>query len=686
MSYVRIPHRIPAWVAGLSLLFLAQGCKDPSAPSGGSGTVTVAGVTVTASASSVALPGTIQVTATVQPTGATQSVTWSSSSPTVATVSGSGLVTTLLTGTVTITATSTANPTKSGSIQLGIICPAPRLVTANISANTTWENWVPDPMCFDYVVQADLNFNSAVLTIQPGTVVGFEQGLGMRVRGDAGLVAEGTAAEPIKLTGTTMQRGFWKGVAIEFSTYADNVVAYTTIEYTGGAAISNTQDASLMIVGGNTTVRLEHSVLQQSAGYGLFLDRDVVVQGAGANQLTGNALGPAWTFASEVDDVVRGNAILTGNDVDEVAVFPTPIANSPTWTKAAYRILQDPAREAFNVGGSLTLDPGVTIRFEGDMAMLVSNGGALTAVGTSSDPIVLTGTQHTPGHWRGLGFLNTTAAANQLDHVVIEYGGSERIGAGPPANLVLCCGAGTESQVKITNTILRFGSSYGLYVADPSRPDGFMNNTVTGNVLGAAYVDAPVVDDLLAGNAMSGNLVDEIMVEIPAGGIPDSDTWRDLGSTYVVRFGGAPNLRVTGSLTIEPGVDVLFEDDTGIEVWSGAFLRAEGTLLNPITMGAKNSMWWGIGFLDGGGSFDYLTLTGAGSRQWSFVTQMGAIAVRTNDTDNPPAASVHLTKDVSLSGGPFAVVFGYGDTFVQGCPGNVFIPPPDVVSDHCQPG
>ena len=69
-----------------------------------------------------------------------------------------------------------------------------------------------------------------------------------------------------------------------------------------------------------------------------------------------------------------------------------------------------------------------------------------------------------------------------------------------------------------------------------------------------------------------------------------------------------------------------------------------------------------------------------------FVHHPGAFAIRTNDTDNPPSASVSLTGDVSLSGGSFDIVFGHGDTYVQGCPGNIYIPPPDMVSDHCRPG
>lgn len=75
----------------------------------------VTSVSVTPSTASIAVGATRQLTATVAPSGATQSVTWTSSAPGVATVSASGLVTGVSAGSATITATSTADGTKTGA-------------------------------------------------------------------------------------------------------------------------------------------------------------------------------------------------------------------------------------------------------------------------------------------------------------------------------------------------------------------------------------------------------------------------------------------------------------------------------------------------------------------------------------------------------------------------------------------
>lgn len=69
--------------------------------------VPVTGVTVAPKTSSVAMGATRNLVATVAPTNATnKSVTWATSNPLIATVSASGVVTPVSSGTCTITVTT----------------------------------------------------------------------------------------------------------------------------------------------------------------------------------------------------------------------------------------------------------------------------------------------------------------------------------------------------------------------------------------------------------------------------------------------------------------------------------------------------------------------------------------------------------------------------------------------------
>ncbi|MBI6975138.1 Ig domain-containing protein [Pseudomonas lactis] len=75
----------------------------------------VTGVTVAPGTASIAVAATRQLTATVAPAGASQAVTWTSATPSVATVNSSGLVTGVAAGTSIITATSVADGTKTST-------------------------------------------------------------------------------------------------------------------------------------------------------------------------------------------------------------------------------------------------------------------------------------------------------------------------------------------------------------------------------------------------------------------------------------------------------------------------------------------------------------------------------------------------------------------------------------------
>lgn len=82
--------------------------------------VAVTSVTVTPDTDTLAIAATSQLSAAVAPGAASQSVTWSSSDPAVATVSATGLVTGVSAGTATITATSVIDGTKKDTCDITV--------------------------------------------------------------------------------------------------------------------------------------------------------------------------------------------------------------------------------------------------------------------------------------------------------------------------------------------------------------------------------------------------------------------------------------------------------------------------------------------------------------------------------------------------------------------------------------
>jgi uncharacterized protein YjdB len=121
----------------------------PSGPSVVSVSVSPRSLTLYPSSCPSSGPSTGQLTATVTVTGgASQAVTWTSSNNSVATVSSSGLVTVVGTGTTTITVRSSVDPTKFDQATITVnSCPAalvllfsgsPTTITRGQSATLSW--------------------------------------------------------------------------------------------------------------------------------------------------------------------------------------------------------------------------------------------------------------------------------------------------------------------------------------------------------------------------------------------------------------------------------------------------------------------------------------------------------------------------------------------------------------------
>ncbi len=166
----------------------------------GESTPTVNSVTVSPASATLDPNGTQQLTANVDatPASADKSVTWTSSDPSVATVSESGLATAVAQGTATITATSNLDNTKSGTCNITVNAPAAPIPVTAIALNkstTTIAIGDSETLTINYT-PADANTGKAVNWSSSNTSVATVDNSG-KVTG----VAVGTAT--ITATSTT---------------------------------------------------------------------------------------------------------------------------------------------------------------------------------------------------------------------------------------------------------------------------------------------------------------------------------------------------------------------------------------------------------------------------------------------------------------------------------------------------
>ena len=107
------------------------------------GTIPVETVTLNSATKSIAKGATFQLTATVKPDNATdKTLTWTSSNPLVATVTSTGLITGLKTGTSDIKATSSNGKIATCSVTVTPIVKTPtNLVASNVTATSVKLEW-----------------------------------------------------------------------------------------------------------------------------------------------------------------------------------------------------------------------------------------------------------------------------------------------------------------------------------------------------------------------------------------------------------------------------------------------------------------------------------------------------------------------------------------------------------------
>ncbi len=448
-----------------------------------------------------------------------------------------------------------------------------------------------------YLVNSSLNVtNGATLTLAPGVTLKFAAGKEMTVS-DGILVADGTADDSIVLTGQAQTAGYWGGLRFYQSNSTSNVLDYVTVEYGGGY-----WDANLVVTGSSSTpsrVVVTNSTLSDSESYGLYCDSYGVLSTFSNNTITENTLGAAWMNANVVG-YLDADSSYSGNTADEVRIWGSSVEDDQTWPgiNADYRIEGD-----ITVSADLTIDPGAQLVFEAGHEMTVDPNGTLSAVGTETDGIVFTGVEQTNGYWGGLRFYQSNSTSNQLDYVTIQYGGGYW-----DADLVVTGSSSNLSRVNVTNCTLSGSETYGLYCDSNGVLSTFNNNTMTGNTLGAAHMDANVVGYLDGDSTYVGNDRDE--VRIWGSSVEQDQTWPAIDGDYFL----AGDVTVSAHLTLEAGAQLVFDSGQEMTVDNSGSMTAVGTETEPIVFTGQEQIvgyWGGLRFYDSNSTdnqLEYVTI------------------------------------------------------------------------------
>ena len=613
--------RIAPIVFALLVAAVLAACGAPTPP------VVVTGVVVSPDAATIEVGETVSLSATVQPAGVSQAVTWASGSPSVAAVDSSGVVTGVSAGTAVITATSVADSAQSGSATVTVV---PGLVDCDDATPLSDDIVVDTTLPLScYLVSSNVTV-SAALTLLPGAVLEFETSSGLRVADGGSLSAEGTATNLITFRSRSGDSNDWRGVGI-FTSSADNVLDHVVIENAGRTwGVINGSNATNLYLGPVGRASITNSTFRTAGndGVGVYADsRTSEFIAFENNRFDDNERAAMRVTSHQLGQIGAGNEFDVGGRARPGAkhirvASDEDLRASATWPAAdvPYRFFGN--HFVNDVGAVITIEAGATLEFDTSAGLAV-NAGALRAEGTAAAPVTFTSASGDPNDWRGVGIFSSNAQ-NLFDHAVFANAGRtwSVINGSNATNLYV----GTNGVVAIRNsTFATAGNNgVGLYVnAGSSELSVFEDNTFDDNELAAMRITSRQLGSIGAGNVFSLNArAGARHIRVASDGdLLSSATWRAVDVPY--RFFGNHFVDDPDAvITIEPGTILEFDSSAGMRVNSGA-LSAVGTSADRIVFTSASGNpddWRGLGIASNSddNALDFVTMENAGTN-WSAI-------------------------------------------------------------------
>ncbi|TDS58148.1 hypothetical protein [Myroides indicus] len=279
----------------------------------------------------------------------------------------------------------------------------------------------------DYIITCVMTVRNADIKIEPGVVIEFEQDAGIEIDGfnttKASFSAIGTSDQPVIFRGKTKEKGYWRGLFFD-SNSPLNKLSYVHVQDAGGKQFNSNGDLGAVITYSGSSLVLENSFISNSKTNGFQADYGGINLTLKNNVFTNNNVPVQIT--PQLIDAVNNTNDYKGNTKDYVVIKPyTQTINTPsTWHKinVPYEVLSTSVK-GIGVNSLLTIEPGVVIEFgAGTFLKIEENGGGLKAVGTTNDPIILTGTSKVSKAWRGIN-IESKHSENEIAFAEFHYSG-----------------------------------------------------------------------------------------------------------------------------------------------------------------------------------------------------------------------------------------------------------------------
>lgn len=303
---------------------------------------------------------------------------------------------------------------------------------------------------------------------------------------------------------------------------------------------------------------------------------------------------------------------------------------------------------------TLTLLPGVDLRFAAGAGLQIAAGGVLVAAGDGEAPVMMSADDPDAGAWAGLHFFGAASSNNVLGHVELHDAGAGT----PGAAVALTAGA----RVRIEASTIADNPALGILVDQASTLE-LAASTVTAN-------DAPLrvgiesVAGIAADNLLDGN--DEDIAYVTGTTLTTDATWPAIG----VPLHPEADVVLQAHLTLAAGTVLAMDQERSITVTTQGALTTVGTQDAPVRITGQTQevgFWKGISFESQtnenfleGASIEF-----AGSTQWN------------GDEDSRaalwlPEDGKVILRDSAVTGSGWYGLWTYGGAEIEGLSGNRF--------------
>jgi hypothetical protein len=290
-----------------------------------------------------------------------------------------------------------------------------------------------------HIVPFDIEIKAQV-TMQPCAVVRIAVGKSITVLGNGALIVAGAPGYPVIIQP--------QAYGMEWSSIRNfgGVLSLSHAILAGGGAPLNFNPAytGALVMQTTGTVGMFHVddvEITGSRSEGVFVNGDIGFDATSQNLRVNHSLGfPVHVVARVVGSVPSGSYTLNGHDAIAIAGVGGggPVMSSQTMHDRGVPYHVGTAQELgqMDVGAPtnappavLTIEPGVRILFPQGGSLNIgtaSHSGALVAIGTAAQPVVLTsdqGSASAPGNWVGIAFNGPVASVSTMQYVRVEFAG-----------------------------------------------------------------------------------------------------------------------------------------------------------------------------------------------------------------------------------------------------------------------